>query len=210
MSGVRCGRRRATPTPDHRWIGRTRTPSPGGTARTLRGGGRYRDGCGPWPRCRSALRVDAVPGGHPHRPVASRAAEDHLAQRDVVAGRRLVQELADTRSVARSPIPGDARGEARVAGKGADIFRSGNDSDSVPRIMTFAGGSGKRCRSVPGRHQAADVSSTGTASCWSGAARPTGSGRTGTAPGAPAPRRAAPSRRAPRRRSSCIRGWSRR
>jgi len=28
----------------------------------------------------SALRVDAVPGGHFHRPVAGGAAEDHLAQ----------------------------------------------------------------------------------------------------------------------------------
>lgn len=28
----------------------------------------------------SALGVDAVPGGHFHRPVAGRAAEDHLAQ----------------------------------------------------------------------------------------------------------------------------------
>jgi hypothetical protein len=29
---------------------------------------------------RSALGIDAVPGGHLHRPVAGGAAEDHLAQ----------------------------------------------------------------------------------------------------------------------------------
>src|SRR5215470_2065275 len=39
------------------------------------------------------LRVDAMPGRHLHGAVAGRAAEDDLTERDVVAGRGLVQNL---------------------------------------------------------------------------------------------------------------------
>ena len=39
-----------------------------------------------------ALRVDAVIGGHPYRPVAGLAAQDDLPERDVVTGVRLVQD----------------------------------------------------------------------------------------------------------------------
>src|ERR1700730_7391372 len=62
-----------------------------------------------------------------------------------------VTRFADARSVARSPLEGDARPKARVAGKGVKIFRSGNDSDSSPTYRDVGGGSpGPARRSLPG------------------------------------------------------------